>query len=279
MKPYIIPLLLLFQTLYMNAQVVVTRNIDYIGDAVHEKDKDLLDIYMPKGKKEVPVVVYFHGGALLRGNKSLGVNIGLKVAEKGVGLISANYRLSPDFQHPMHVNDAAAATAWVLENIATYGGDPKKVYVCGHSAGGYLAALIAIDSTLKSTSDILYNQIKGTIPISPFLYVEETAKDRIEKDPIHTTIWSNDPQKWGAASVTPHILPRRDNILLIYADGDEDWRKEQNERFAKAMSEAGNSQVRTEEVPNRDHSSLLTAILENDDQVVDLILEFIANDK
>jgi acetyl esterase/lipase len=258
-----------------NAQVIVTKDLDYMNDSVYDNGKDLLDIYMPQGKKNVPVIVYFHGGALLMGDKSWGEDIGNKIAESGIGLVSVNYRLSPEFQHPTHVNDAAAATAWVIKNIDGYGGNPQKVYVGGHSAGAYLAALLAIDSSLLQIHEIEDSKLAGAVLISPFLYVEETAKDRIEKDSIYQTIWGNDPQSWIQASVKPHILPNRDNILLIYADGDDAWRKEQNERFATAMTDVGNLRVFTKEAPNRTHATLLTAILDNDDMIVNLLSDFV----
>lgn len=274
-KLFLFTLLFLLNLVLLNAQVVVTEDIDYITDSVYDNDKDLLDIYMPEGKKDVPVIVYFHGGALLMGDKSWGKDIGTKIAESGIGLVSVNYRLSPEFQHPTHANDAAAATAWVVNNIQAYGGNPKKVYVSGHSAGAYLAALVAIDSSLLQVHNIVDFKINGAILISPFLFVEETAKDRIEMDSTYKTIWSNNPNKWLEASVTPHIGANRDNIILIYADGDDDWRKEQNERFAKAMSDAGNIRISTNEVADRNHASILTAITEDDDKVINLIRNFV----
>jgi len=279
MKLHGITLFLLLCSFLADAQVVVTKDVDYINDSNFENDKDLLDIYMPQGKKNVPVIVYFHGGALLMGDKSWGEDIGNKIAESGIGLVSVNYRLSPEFQHPTHVNDAAAATIWVIKNIDRYGGNPEKIYVGGHSAGAYLAALLAIDSSHLKIHEIEDFKLAGALLISPFLFVEETAKDRIERDTIYKTIWGNTEESWTHASVTPHILPNRDNILLIYADGDEDWRKEQNERFAKAMTVAGNLHVFTKEVPNRDHLTLLTSVLDNDDMIVKLISDFVLDEK
>ncbi len=267
-------LLLLLIASFANAQIVVTKDVDYIEGSNYKNGRDLLDIYMPQSKKNVPVIVYFHGGALTMGDKSWGEDIGTKLAKTGIGMVSVNYRLSPEFQHPSHVNDAAAATAWVLKKIDEYGGDPQKVYVGGHSAGAYLAALLAIDSSLLKIHEIEYNMLKGAVLISPFLYVEETAKNRIELDSTYQP-WGDDPLSWRRASVKPHILPNRDNILLIYADGDDAWRKEQNERFASAMLAAGNDRIFTEEVPNRTHSTLLSAILESYDKIVDLLHDFV----
>ncbi len=275
LKFYATSLLLILSTVLVNAQVIVTKDIDYIDDSVYDDDKDFLDIYMPEDKKEVPVIVYIHGGALLMGNKSWGEGIGNKVAESGIGLVSVNYRLSPEFQHPTHLNDVAAATAWVINNIEAYGGNPQKVYIGGHSAGAYLAALVAIDFSVLQAHNIMDSKIAGAILISPFLFVEETAKVRIERDSIYKTIWGNEPQSWIQASVTPHILPNRDNILLIYADGDDDWRKEQINRFAKEMTSAGNLRILTNEVSDRNHTSIISAILDNDDMIANLIIDFV----
>ena len=275
LKFYATSLLLILSTVLVNAQVIVTKDIDYITDSVYDDHKDFLDIYMPEDKKDVPVIVYIHGGALLMGNKSWGEVIGNKVAESGIGLVSVNYRLSPEFQHPTHLNDVAAATAWVINNIEAYGGNPQKVYIGGHSAGAYLAALVAIDFSVLQAHNIMDSKIAGAILISPFLFVEETAKDRIQMDSIYKTIWGNEPQSWIQASVTPHILPHRDNILLIYADGDDDWRKEQINRFAKEMTSAGNLRILTNEVSDRNHTSIISAILDNDDMIANLIIDFV----
>ena len=259
------------------AQIKVISDIDYLPEESYENNKDLLDIYMPEGAKDVPVIVYFHGGALLQGDKSWGKDIGTRVAESGVGLISVNYRLSPGVQHPAHTQDAAAATAWVIKYIKHYGGDPEKVYVGGHSAGAYLAALLALDSELIKEAGIDTPSLAGAVLISAFLYVEETAKDRTARDSIYQSIWGMNPQDWFKASVSPHLGPNRDNLLLIYADGDEDWRKEQNQRLVQVLRNAGNQRVKYQEVPNRNHLSLLTDILAEDDQIVQLLCNFILN--
>lgn len=271
-------LVILFYVLKINAQVNVIQDIDYRENDQYNNNKDLLDIYMPEGAKKVPVLVYFHGGALLKGTKKAGNEIGRKLAASGIGFISANYRLSPEFKHPDHVNDAAAATLWVLRNIADYGGDPSKVYVSGHSSGGYLAALLAVAPTFLKSNDVL-PKIKGGILISAFLYVEETAKDRIAINPIYKSIWGEDPLAWEKASVSSFLSPNKDNILLIYADGDAPWRKAQNQRFAKTLSDFGNQSIILEKVPNRDHGTLITKILSPDDRIVNLIKSFVLENK
>ncbi len=257
----------------VSAQGVVTSDVDYMSEVDYEDGKDLLDIYMPEGADDVPVIVFFHGGALRVGDKSLGRVVASRMVPEGIGVVSASYRLTPSVMHPAHVQDAAAATAWVVENIRRYGGDPNNVYVAGHSAGGYLAALLALDATHLGAHGLSPASIRGTIPISPFLYVEETAADR-PKD-----VWGEDPADWLAASVTPHVAAGKGRMLLIYADGDDDWRRRQNDSFGEAMRTAGNHGVRVVEVPERTHISLMSEMNAADDQIGDLVLRFIAEDR
>jgi acetyl esterase/lipase len=263
-------MLFLVAALPVLAQVVVTRDVDYVSDVDYEGGKDLLDIYMPEGAADVPVVVFFHGGALRAGNKGLvGQAVAGRLVPLGIGVVSANYRLTPSVMHPAHVQDAASATAWVVENIGRYGGDAENVYVAGHSAGAYLAALLTLDPTHLGAHGLTPGSIRGSIPISAFLYVEETAPNR-PKD-----VWGSDPADWLAASVTPHIGSAEGRMLLIYADGDDEWRRRQNDTFGEAMRSAGNHAVQVIEVPNRDHISLMTNLNASDDQIGDLIRRFI----
>lgn len=251
-------------------QTVTALDVDYLATADYADAKDKLDIYMPLGATGAPIVVYFHGGGLMYGDKSLAQVVAKRLLAKGIGLVSANYRLSPGVMHPAHVQDAAAATAWVYKNIAEYGGDPRNLYVSGHSAGAYLAALLALDPQHLQPHDMALSDIRGAIPISPFLYVEETARDRPK------LIWGEVPLDWLAASVTPHIAAGKPPMLLIFADGDDLWRRAQNDKLAKELTMSGNKDVRAIEVPNRDHRSLISEINAADDQIGGLVATFIA---
>lgn len=190
---------------FISAQKEVYRNVDYVPASISDLGRDLLDIYMPDGAMDVPVTVYFHGGALLHGDKASGEPFAHRLNESGIGVVSVNYRLSQEFSHPPHVKDAARATSWVRDHIADYGGDPKHLFVAGHSAGAYLAALVVVDSSLGLKDDIL-----GAILVSPFLFVEETAPDRIAQDSVNASIWGMDPAQWLHASLTPYLTKHRD---------------------------------------------------------------------
>ena len=244
--------------------------VDYLPSVEYEGGKDLLDIYMPENAIDVPVVVFFHGGGLVEGDRNVGAGVARRLTPLGIGVVSPSYRLTPSVSHPSHIEDAAAATAWVLEHIEAYGGDPDKVYVSGHSAGAYLAALLGVDPSWLHAAGGSKEAVQGFIPISAFLYVEETAPDRPSE------VWGADPAGWVEASVSPHIRSARARMLLIYADGDAEWRREQNERFGAEVAEVGLSSVQVIEVPDRDHRSLITAINAGDDRIGTLIAEFVA---
>ena len=81
------------------------------------------------------------------------------------------------------------------------------------------------------------------------------------------------------APVSGFLSSNKDNILLIYADGDAPWRKKQNQRFNNTLSDFGNQNIMLEEVPNRNHRTLITKILSTDDRIVNLIKSDVLENK
>ncbi len=250
--------------------VVEHRDLDYIATEDYADNKDKLDLFMPEGLTNAPVVVYFHGGALQNGTKTIGEGLGKQLAARGIGLVTANYRLSPNVMHPAHVEDAAAAFAWTKRNIPSYGGDPNRVFVSGHSAGAYLAALVALDPRYLEAHNLRLSDIRGVIPISPFLFVEDpdVAPSRPK------TVWGTDEAVWLDASVTPYIGANKPPMLFIYADGDDAWRREQNQRLAAQLNDAG-SEAAVIEIAARTHGSVNSNMGEDLDTGMLKIVSFV----
>lgn len=100
-----------------------------------------LDVYHPEGRTACPIVVWFHGGGLEGGNKE----IPRRLRNKGYVVVGVNYRLLPRVTVDKTLDDAAEAVAWVFAHCSEYGGDPKKIVVTGHSAGGYIAMMLCLN--------------------------------------------------------------------------------------------------------------------------------------
>ena len=126
------------------------------------KERCKLDLYYPVNVKNFATVVWFHGGGLKANSKS--VPDALK--EKGIAVVAANYRLHPKVKSPAYVQDAAASVAWAFRNIEKYGGSNKKIFVSGHSAGGYLTSMIGMDKRWLAAHEIDADKIAGLIPYS-----------------------------------------------------------------------------------------------------------------
>ena len=121
------------------------KNIPYTSAEetdVYRKERCVLDIYYPENQENgFTTLVWFHGGGLEGGEKGLVAQL----RNKGFAVVNVNYRLYPKVKCPGYIDDAALAVAWVMEHIAEYGGDPARICIGGHSAGGYLSLMIALD--------------------------------------------------------------------------------------------------------------------------------------
>ncbi|MCA9217793.1 MAG: alpha/beta hydrolase, partial [Planctomycetales bacterium] len=128
----------------VETQYKTLEDISYRNDGSdYAKERCKLDVYYPVNKTDFATVVWFHGGGLKAGNKSVPAGL----MNQGIAVVAVNYRLHPKVQSPVYVDDAAAAVAWTVKNIETYGGSKQKVFVSGHSAGGYLTSMIGLDKS------------------------------------------------------------------------------------------------------------------------------------
>ncbi len=184
-----------------------TRDLKYAEIPGADPNLTSLDIYLPESGHEHPIVVYFHGGGWKAGDKN---NVGYKpeaFTRKGYVFVSVNYRLSPEVQHPVHVQDVARAIAWVYKNAAKFEGAPDHIFLMGHSAGAHLAALVAVDGRYLEAEGLTLNMLKGVILIDGGGY---DIDGMIELAPRLYTIYykdafGDDPVVWEDASPITHI--------------------------------------------------------------------------
>src|SRR4051812_5136564 len=117
----------------------VQRNIAY-GQGERHK----FDVYLPKAfTPPAPVVLFFYGGAFRAGRKEEYRIVGEALASKGIITAVADYRIHPEGHFPEFLEDGAAAVAAVHARIAEFGGDPSRLFLCGHSAGAYISVMLA----------------------------------------------------------------------------------------------------------------------------------------
>ena len=242
--------------------VTLVRDIDYIAGVDYPDGKDRLDLYIPKDARNAPVIFSIHGGALEIGDRREETFVGQRFAAAGYLTVVTSYRLSPQVSHPAHIQDVAAAFAWVKRNIRARGGDPDRIIVIGHSAGAYLAMLLAADSRYLAAHNLSAGDIKGLVPVSGFFWVEKpgVAPDRPQY------VWGTNRQVWIESSPSRYLRADLPPVLLIDTDGDEAWRQQQNADIATALRSAGHKDVTVHKVRGRTHMSVWTMMLDGESE-------------
>lgn len=166
-------LFLLLFSLSATAQYKTENSIPYYSDKGdrYRNERCTLDVYHPE-KPGFATVVWFHGGGLTGGEK----HIPQALKDKGIAIVAVNYRLSPKAKVIDIIGDAAAAVAWAMRNISKYGGDPKKIFLSGHSAGGYLDLMVGLDKKHLAPYGLDPDDLAGLIPFSAQCITHFTAR-------------------------------------------------------------------------------------------------------
>ena len=126
-----------------NAGLKTPEGVERFDDISYgEFDRNVLDVYRPKNKSgKLPVIVSIHGGGWVYGNKGIMQYYCMSLAEKGFAVINYNYRLAPEYKHPVPLEDANKVFCWVLENADNYGFDTDNVFAVGDSVGANILGL------------------------------------------------------------------------------------------------------------------------------------------
>ncbi|HEX3896478.1 MAG TPA: alpha/beta hydrolase [Rudaea sp.] len=171
--------------------IAIHKNLEF--DSANRLD---LDAYAPANASGAPVVVFFYGGSWESGKRKWYGYVGKTLADNGIVAFIPDYRKYPDVQFPEFIDDAAKATRWARDHAPEFGGDPSRLYVMGHSAGGQIAALIACDGRYLQSVGMDIGDLSGMIGLAgaysflPFVDEEEeifgaSATSQHDSQPIN----------------------------------------------------------------------------------------------
>lgn len=153
----------------LNATVPTDTYARTTGVAYGNEPRQLLDVYRPQnpsGAGAAPMVVFFYGGSWSEGERGDYRFVGEALASRGIVTVIADYRLSPAFRYPVFLQDSARALAWAFAHARAQGADPSKVFVMGHSAGAYNAAMLALDARWLAAEGLSTSRLAGWIGLA-----------------------------------------------------------------------------------------------------------------
>jgi acetyl esterase/lipase len=225
----------------------VKRDVPYADKA---DGKQVLDVYAPKGAKGLPVVFWIHGGGWQAGDKTEVQVKPQAFTDKGFVFVSTNYRLLPAVDMGAIVRDVAKAAGWTHQHIAEYGGDPKRLFVMGHSAGAQLAALLCTDDRYLKEEGVPLADVRGCVPVDGDTYdvpaIIETAEARWRAHGLppakfgHREKFGNDPAKHKDFSAVTHVAKGKGipPFFVLHVAGHPDTTA-QAQRLGNVLKDAG----------------------------------------
>lgn len=222
--------------------IVPTADVLYGDDpyqsiAVHAAEK-------PNGT----VLAFVHGGGWTSGYKEHLNFMAPALNDAGVTFCSVGYRLAPKFVFPAGLDDIADAVAWIYRNIGAYGGNPRRIFVGGHSAGAHYTPLLAVSSDWTKPRSLPADVVRGCLPISGVYRFGEGSGLSMRPRFLGPENAETDRLASPASFVSPNAVP----FLIAYGSEDFPHLRVQAEDMAASLSDAG---VATETVvlPGRDH--------------------------
>jgi len=237
------------------AAEIVAANVAY--DVSNPDEYSLarckLDVYAPKDKKDLPVIVWFHGGGITSGDKS---GFPKEILKSDILFVSVNYRLSPKINAKFAIEDAADAIAWTFKNIEKYGGNKTRIYVGGHSAGAYLSGMVGANPNLLKSRGLSNESIAGMLLVSG----QMTSHFQVRKD--EGDMRAQFAPRIDQNAILWYVENKMPPILLILGDRRFEFKErvEENLLFAATVNTLKtSSQVEFYELQGYNHSSVVEA--------------------
>jgi acetyl esterase/lipase len=249
----------------------VSRDVKY---GPHERN--IVDIFVDdSGIGGRPVLMFVHGGAFIRGNKRAPGspfydNIMVFAARNGMVGVNVEYRLAPEFPWPAAGEDLHAAVRYVVDHVTSYGGDPNRIYLMGHSAGAYHVATYMAHPEFHGPNDTL---LAGAILASGKYDLTEPLLQ------VERAYYGSDPATYAERSSLSGLLNSKTPFMISAAEFDPPEFSAQFALLKDAMCKTARGCVRSIVLPKHNHISEVFAINTVDTSLTSQILEFIGAGK
>lgn len=206
------------------------RHVD-VAYGAHARQK--MDIYVPDGlTASAPVVVFFYGGSWQSGDKADYKFVAQRLTTEGFVVAVPDYRLYPDVVFPAFLQDGAAAINWVHKNIGEYKGDAQRLFVMGHSAGAYNAAMLTLNREYLRAVGGNADWIRGMVGLSGPYDFDPLKTPDVKKIFENTAdIETTKPIRYARADAPP--------ILLLHGTPDEKVLPKNSRNLAAALHALG----------------------------------------
>ena len=240
-------------------------------------DRHLLDVFTPEASSSArPVLIFIHGGAFTAGNKRAPGspfydNIMLWAVKNGFVGVNATYRLAPQSLWPAAAEDLAAVVAWVSGKIGERGGDPKRIYLMGHSAGAVHVANYVSHPEFHKVRD---GGLAGAVMVSGIYDLTASPLG----DP-EIAYFGSDPSRYTERSSLQGLVATRTPLMIAAAELDPPRFVEQFELMKQASCKRPNGCARAMMVPQHSHMSEVYAVNTADGRLTDEILAFVKTGK
>jgi acetyl esterase/lipase len=219
---------------------LVDLSVPKLGYAVHrdlafgDGPRQALDLYVPEGlAAPAPVLLFFYGGSWQSGSKATYRAFGQAFASQGIVTAVADYRLYPRVKYPAFVEDGARAFRFLHDRVAQHGGDPARIVLCGHSAGAYIATMLALNPLYLDALDASPAQIRAVIGIAgPYDFLPLY-------DPVLIDIFGG--ARVMATQPIKYATNRAPPMLLAHGTRDTTVGAGNSRRLAARLEQAGNT--------------------------------------
>jgi acetyl esterase/lipase len=226
-----------------------TTGLAYGADA-----RQQLDIYAPMQAHGAPVLLFWHGGSWQSGDKDRYRFVGARLARQGFVVAIPNYRLAPEDSFPAFEQDAALAVRWMSDHARDFGGDPARMFLSGHSAGGHIALVLALDDRYLRAVGLSPSRLAGIVSIAGPTGLENLRGDRLE-GVFPADVPDRDFSPIALAPNTAGVAPP---FLLLSGLDDDVIYASNVARLAEAIR-AGGGRVSVRAYPGTGHLGLLLA--------------------